>query len=134
MGISKNMTYDGLNRTGGNDYATRIDFATIGATKAVKHAPVTAIVTAATYTVLDTDRYLIFNAAGTCTVTLPAAASWPGRELFMKTIAVQTVVSAASDVKPSTADTAGTAILAATDGVNCMMVSDGAHWVIMQTS
>lgn len=134
MGISKNMTYDGLKLEGSDLWSARIDNSTIGARQAVKHAPVTAIVTAATYTVSNTDRYLIFNAAGTCTVTLPAAASWPGRELFMKTIAVQTVVSAASDVKPSTADTAGTAILAATDGVNCMMVSDGAHWVIMQTS
>ena len=134
MGKTYNITVDGQNRVGGDDYNTRIDYATIGSTKAVRQAPVTAIVTASTYVVLETDRYLIFNGSGTITVTLPTASSWSGREIFMKTIAVQTVVSAASDVKPATADTAGTAILAAADGANCLMVSDGTDWVVMQTS
>ena len=131
MGISKNMTYDGLNRTGGDDYATRIDYATIGSTKAVKQAPVTAIVTAATYTVLDTDRYLIFNGAGTCTVTLPTAADWPGREIYAKTIANHAVNSASSNVKPAGSDTAGTAIVTQTSGKFALLVSDGTNWVVM---
>lgn len=133
MGVSKNMTYDGLNRTGGDDYNTRIDYATIGSKKAVRNAPVTAIVTAATYTVLDTDRYLIFNGTGAITVTLPTAADWPGRELFVKTIAAQAVNSASSNVKPAATNTAGTAIVTNTAGLNAMLVSDGSHWIVMQT-
>ncbi len=131
MGISKNMTYDGLNRSGGDDYGTRIDFATIGSKKAVKQAPVTAIITATTYAVLDTDRYLIFNASGACTVTLPAAASWPGREIYVKTIAAQAVNSASSNVKPIASNTAGTAIVAGTAGLWAQLVSDGTNWVVV---
>jgi hypothetical protein len=134
MGISKTMTYDGLNRTGGDDYATRIDFATIGATKAVKHAPVTAIITATTHTVSDTDRYLIVNAASTCTLTLPAAASWPGREIYVKTIANHAVSSASSNVKPAGSNTAGTAIVAQTAGKFALLVSDGTNWVVMASN
>jgi hypothetical protein len=84
---------------------------------------------AATYAVLVTDIDLIFSVA--CTVTLPAAASFPGRELNMKNIAAVAIISASSNVKPLTSNTAGTAILAATAGKWCKMVSDGANWVIM---
>lgn len=131
MGISKNLTYDGMNRTGGDDYATRVDFAKIGTKKAVMQAPVTAIITATSYTVLDTDRYLIVNAAGACTVTLPAAASWPGREIYVKTIAAQAVNSASSNVKPVASNTAGTAIVAGTAGLWAQLVSDGTNWVVV---
>lgn len=132
MGISKNTTYDGLNRSGGDDYATRIDFSTLGATKAVKQAPVTAIKTA-DYTLTDADRYIIVNGSGAVVLTLPDATLWPGREIFVKTIAAQAVNSASSNVKPAASNTAGTAIVAGTAGLNCMMVSDGAHWVVMAT-
>jgi hypothetical protein len=132
MGISKNTTYDGLNRSGGDDYATRIDFATIGATKAVKQAPVTAIKTA-DYTLTDADRYIIVNGSGAVTLTLPAAADWPGREIFVKTIAAQAVNSASSNVKPAATNVAGTAIVTNTAGLNCMLVSDGSHWIVMAT-
>ena len=133
MGISKNMTYDGLNLEGSDIWGARLDNTTIGSRRAVRQAPVTAIVTGATYTVSNTDRYLIFNGSGAITVTLPAAASWPGRELYVKTIAAQAVNSAASDVKPAATNTAGTAILAGTAGLNALLVSDGSHWIVMQT-
>jgi hypothetical protein len=134
MGISKNISYDGLNRTGGDDWDTRIDNSRLGTRRAVRHGVVSPIVTAATHTVSITDRYLIFNGTGSITVTLPAAASWPGREIFMKTIAAQTVVSNASNVKPATSDTAGTAILAGTAGVSAHLVSDGTNWIVIGSS
>jgi hypothetical protein len=88
-----------------------------------------ASVAAGTYTVAATDVDLIFSVA--CTVTLPAAASFKGRELNLKTIAAAAIISNASNVKPIASNTAGTAILAATAGKWCRMVSDGANWVIM---
>jgi len=133
MGISKNMTYDGLNLEGSDIWGARLDNSTIGARRAVRQAPVTAIITGTTHTVSATDRYLIVNASATCTVTLPAAASWPGREIFVKTIANHAVNSASSNVKPAGSDTAGTAIVAQTAGLNAMLVSDGTNWVVMQT-
>jgi hypothetical protein len=92
------------------------------------------IKTTSTYTAVDSDCSLIFNVSGTCTVTLPAPASYPGRWLNLKTIAAQTVVSASSNVKPIDTDTAGTAILAATAGKWAKLQSDGTNWVIMESN
>jgi len=77
------------------------------------------------------DYSLIFNGSGSITLTLLAAATYPGKILYVKTIAAQTVVSASSNVKPIDTDTAGTAILAATAGKWAMLQSDGTNWVIM---
>lgn len=92
-------------------------------------APVTE--TGATHTVAATTNNLIANRAGTVTVTLPAAASFTGRTLTIKTIQAQTVVSASANVAPVDSATAGTAILAATAGKWATLVSDGTSWVIM---
>jgi len=96
------------------------------------NAPVT--VTAATYTVLATDNWIIANRAGTVTATLPTASAYTGRILTIKTVQAQTVVSAASNVVPIGSTTAGTAILAATAGKFATLVSDGTNWVIMQAN
>lgn len=95
-------------------------------------APVT--VTAATYTVAVTDRDIIANRAGTVTLTLPAASSYTGREITVRTIQAQTVVSDASNVVPLVGGAAGTAILAATAGKWARLVSDGTNWQIMEAA
>ena len=93
-------------------------------------APVTRT---ANFTVVDSDNWLICNKAGSsCTVTLPAAASYVGRELMLKNLQLFTVVSASSNVVPMDSATAGTAILSAVIGNWCTLVSDGTNWVIMQ--
>jgi hypothetical protein len=79
-----------------------------------------------------TDRWIINNKSGsTCTLTLPAAASFTGRQIGVKTIQAQTVVSATSNVVPLAGGAAGTAILAATAGKWATLVSDGTSWVMM---
>jgi len=88
-------------------------------------------VTAATYAMVASDGSLIFNGVGTITVTLLSAAQNGGRIINMKTIAAQTVVSAASNVVPLIGGAAGTAILAATAGKYASLQSDGTNWVIM---
>jgi hypothetical protein len=92
-------------------------------------APVS--VTGASYTVLATDNYITCNLAGTITLTLPAAASFTGRILKVRTVTANTVVSASSNVVPLVGGSAGTAILAATAGKWVELVSDGAVWQIM---
>ena len=92
-------------------------------------APVTAPCTAHAYTVAATDAYNITNDSATCTLTLPAAASFAGRRLVVKTTAAFTVVSASSNVVPQASATAGTAILAGTAGKYAELVSDGTNWV-----
>lgn len=86
----------------------------------------------ADFTVADTENWLINNkAAATCTVTLPAAASYVGREIMIKNLQAFTVVSASSNVVPLAGGAAATAILAATTGKYATLVSDGTNWVIM---
>lgn len=92
-----------------------------------RKAPV--VVGTGTYTVLDADSYLIINAP--CTVTLPAAGSFPGRELIMKTTG-NTATSASSNVAPLAGGSAGTAILPSVGGKWCKLVSDGSVWHQME--
>lgn len=95
-------------------------------------APVTKT---ADFTVAATENWLINNKSGSsCTVTLPTASSFTGREITIKTIQAQTVVSASSNVVPLAGGAAGTAILAATAGKWATLVSDGTNWVIMQAA
>jgi hypothetical protein len=95
-------------------------------------APVTKT---ADFTVANGDIWYINNKSGsTCTVTLPAASSWTGRELTFKNMQAQTLVSASSNVVPIDSTTAGTAILLGVVGNWATMVSDGTNWIIMQTA
>lgn len=91
-------------------------------------APVTKT---ASFTLASTENWIICNGTGSITVTLPAASSWTGREVMIKTIAAQTVVSASSNVVPLVGGAAGTAILAGVAGRWATLVSNGTNWVIM---
>ena len=108
-----------------------VDTAAItAAINAASSAPVTKT---ADFTVADNETWIINNKSGsTCTVTLPTASAWSGRELTFKNMQAQTLVSASSNVVPIDSTTAGTAILLAVVGNWATMVSDGTNWVIMQ--
>ena len=95
-------------------------------------APITKT---ADFTVGTGEAWFINNKSGsTCTVTLPAAASWIGRQLTFKNMQAQTLVSASSNVVPIDSTTAGTAILLNVVGNWATMISDGTNWVIMQAA
>ena len=85
----------------------------------------------ADFTVGATENWIISNKTSSCVVTLPSAAT--ARAIWIKNIAAFTVVSASSNVKPIGTNTAGTAILPATAGTWCTLVSDGTNWVVMQS-
>jgi len=82
----------------------------------------------------NTYAYVIVNYAGTCTLTLPTASNWTGREIKVKTITANIVKSASSNVLPIDDTTASDAILPATDGKWATLVSDGTNWIIMQAN
>lgn len=107
---------------------------TIPTTNTKYNATTAPVTKTADGSVADTENYIICDKAGTLTLTLPAAASYTGREIWVKTIQAQLVQSNASNVVPNTTATAGTAILPATDGAWCMMVSDGTNWIRMASS
>jgi hypothetical protein len=92
------------------------------------NAPVTKT---ASFSLADTENFVVCNGAGSITVTFPTASANSGRVVWIKTIAAQTVVSASSNVLPISSATPGTAILAGTAGANAMLVCDGTNWVIM---
>ena len=104
------------------------DMLTLGGGSFSRGAPVTKTTD---FTLAANENWVISDRAASNTVTLPSAASFPGREVTIKTIQAQTVVSASSNVVPRTSATAGTAILAATDGAWATLVSDGTNWIIM---
>lgn len=103
-------------------------FVTLQSGSLGRAAPVTKT---GNFTVGTAENWLICNGTGSITVTLPTASSWAGREIMIKTIAAQTVVSNASNVVPLAGGAAGTAILAATAGRWATLVSDGTNWIIM---
>lgn len=117
----------------------------VAATGAISAASVTAtgalngalldltapVIKTASFTLGDTENFLVCNGAGSITVTFPSAAASTGRLVWVKTIAAQTVVSASSNVKPIGTNTAGTAILAGSAGAWAMLVCDGTDWVVM---
>ena len=80
------------------------------------------------------DSSIIVNASGPFTLTLPAAASYSGRWLSLKSIAAQTVSSASSNVVPLAGGAAGTALLAATAGKWANLQSDGTNWIVMSAN
>jgi hypothetical protein len=86
-------------------------------------------VTESTATLAETARNVTVNFAGTCTLTLPVARA--GREIRIRTITANTVVSASSNVVPVAGGSAGTAILAATAGKWALLVGDGTNWQVM---
>ena len=95
-------------------------------------APVTKV---ADFTLAATESWVINNKSGsTCTVTLPAASTYTGRQVTFKNMQAQTLVSASSNVVPIDSTSAGTAILLAVVGNWATMVSDGTNWVIMQAA
>ena len=98
-------------------------------------APSSPITKTANFSVAATDVWFINNKTGsTCTVTLPAAASWPGRSLNFHNYQAQTLVSASSNVVPQGGGSAGTAILLGVVGNWATLVSDGTNWIIMQAA
>lgn len=97
-------------------------------------SPIPVTIAAASGSVAVGDSSIIVNNAGTCTLTLPAAATYPGRELKIRTITANAVISASSNVVPQVGGAAGTAILPATDGAWTLLVSDGSSWQQMMSS
>ena len=95
-------------------------------------APITKT---ADFTVGTGEYWFINNkSTSTCTVTLPTASSWTGRELSFINMQAQTLVSASSNVVPIDSTSAGTAILLGVVGNWATLVSDGTNWVIMQAA
>ena len=85
-------------------------------------------VTSATDTIRDNDTSIIFNTSATCTETLPSASAVPGRLLYLKTIAAQSVISASANVVSLAGGAPGAAVLTSVVGKFALLQSDGTNW------
>lgn len=105
-------------------------FTTLAATQLKLNAPVSKT---ASFTLGDTENFIVANGgAANVAITFPTASANTGRVVVVKNLSgTYTVISASSNVKPVSSDTAGTAILAATAGKWAILVCDGTNWVIM---
>ena len=87
------------------------------------------------FTLAENESWVINNKSGsTCTVTLPAASSYPGRAVTFQNYQNQLLVSASSNITPRGGGAATTSILDNVAGNWAMLVSDGTTWVIMQAA
>ena len=91
-------------------------------------------VSATSYTVTTTDASIIFDTTANCNVVMPAAATYPGRILYVKTIAARTINSTSASIKPIDSNTAANNILTNVAGKFAMLQSDGNNWVIMMNN
>jgi hypothetical protein len=97
-----------------------------------------------TYTVLETDSWVICNGTSNITLTLPSATDFRGREIMVKNVSAISVSSASSNIiaidsNPGATPTTTTSILPATAGKWATLVSTEAqngtwYWVIMQSN
>jgi hypothetical protein len=92
-----------------------------------RNAPVTK---SADFSVASTENWIIVNNGSTTLVTLPAANSWTGREIMMKTIQAQAVNSDAVNIV-SISGVSTSSILTNTAGKFATLVSNGSTWDIM---
>lgn len=107
-------------------------FVTLSSASFGRGAPVTKT---GDFTVGDAENWIIINKGSSCTVTLPTASSWTGREITIKTITSNSAVSASSNVVPKDSASAGTAIIPlGNDGGWATLVSDGTNWIVMATN
>ena len=94
----------------------------------------------ADYTVVDSDYILNHTATSNTVLTLPLAASYPGRSLqirncvsFYITSALNNIVSLTSSSTPRQVFSLNL-ILSSTDGSWCELVSNGTNWLIVNAS
>ena len=89
----------------------------------------------ADFTLAATENWIIVNKPTTaCTVTLPAASSWAGREFTIKTVQNLAVNSASSNIVALNSNSISTSILSGTAGSWATLVSSGVYWYKMAGS
>ena len=93
--------------------------------------------TSSSFTVSVNTTWLDINTSVLTTLTLPNAATYPGKELNIRQTGTGQLISFSSNVIPFTSPpsgSAGTAILNPTNNKAVTLVSDGVNWIIMQRS
>lgn len=86
------------------------------------------------YTQLPIENSIVFDSAGTKTITLLSPSTYAGHLLWIKTQSAQLVNSASSNVNLLAGAGLGTAILPATAGKWALLQADGANWDVIASN
>ena len=86
------------------------------------------------FTVQPGENWIICNGAADISCNLPAAGSWIGEELMIKTIAARKVDSFANNVIQLNGSGPSNAIVSNVSGKFATIVSNGTNWVITQAN
>jgi hypothetical protein len=93
------------------------------------------VVTTSTYSIQNTDTHIVAFYSGTCTITLPTPSlTNKGREISVRTITANPVISNSSNVGPVAGGLPTTAILSGVAGKWCLLVCDGTSWQIQNAN
>ena len=106
----------------------------LGEIKATSVSTGVPVTKTANFTLGASESWVINNKSSACVVTLPSAASYPGRSVTFQNYQAFTLTSASSNVVPQGGGAAGTAILLGVVGNWATLVSDATNWVIMQAA
>jgi hypothetical protein len=98
------------------------------------YASTAPVLKTADFTLADTENYIINNAGGNITVTLPSGPEYIGRSVTFINHVNHKIVSASSNVIPHNGGAAQTDITAANNGRFSTIVYDGTNWYIMATN
>ena len=93
--------------------------------------------TSSSFTVSVNTTWQDINTSVLTTITLPNAATYPGKELHIRQSGAGQIISFSSNIIPFTSPPTGspvTAILNPTTNRAVTLVSDGTNWIIMQRS
>ena len=83
------------------------------------------------YTVQNTDNWIICNGTGTIVITLPSGTLYTGREIMFKNISNNLVKSTTTNITQLD-NTVSDTILQPVIGNWVTLVSNGTNWIIMQ--
>lgn len=90
------------------------------------------IITASTYTILNTDNWIICNSSSPITITFPSGTVYTGREITIKNIGSSSVNTGSSSVISPDGTNVTNNILSTTGWVT--LVYNSYLWIIMQSS
>ena len=131
--ISNSVNYTIDNASGywlinANSTITNTNTNSVSVSSLSRGAPIT--ITASSYSVGNTDNWIICNGTGTIEITLPTGTYYTGRELMFKNITTNTVNSTTSITQLD--NTVSNIILQPVKGKWVTLVSNGTIWIVMQ--
>jgi hypothetical protein len=110
-----------------NSTITNTNTNSVSVSSLSRGAPITIT---SSYSIQNTDNWIICNGTGTIVITLPT--STPGRELMFKNISNFDVLSTTLNISPLNGGVLNNIILPGGIGKWVTLVSNGTNWIVMQ--